>query len=1359
MTCVNPWRSFAALLVALLVGLVLPAAHAAQSKVVKHGISAGTFIITCAPNDYNNSNVTNTLGISINDFRPGNYDRADLNVQIGPVLDDVTNGILIASVAENGRNNGLASTNNTFPSCAIHDTSTTQFRICTFVDYVNASGAYAAGAATEYNVNVAGAWFPYTKYIGGLARNSTRLNGGTDDLLVGSPLVVWGTQFVELGIPDGAGGFASGGGTFKLDLMSLGINSQTDGILLVNHGKDEGNFALSQAQSDGTWKMFVHDHGTTSASSYEQDPIAFVYIPRTNTDVVSGKFNGDGSIAMYSGSSPQFTVTPGSSGRWTLKMNDYAATNGVLIVSCEGGGTYNLDNIVSYQVSADGQTWQIQSRDTPADGLQTPYALINGVASPEPVCSFVFVPAPLLGFTVTPTNNLVTTESGGTATFTVALNAKPTDNVTNSIASSDTTEGTVSTSELVFTPANWYLPQTVTVTGADDTDVDGEVVYKIIIGAGVSPDARFNGLKPDDVEVLNVDNEAGITINKSRLITTESGGTDTFTVVLNTAPTDDVTIGLSSTDTTEGTVSPASLTFTSGNWSTPQTVTVTGVDDTVVDGDVTYTITTAPATSADSIYNGVKALDVSVINLDNDVAGFTASPSGGLTVSETGTTVDFTVVLKAQPAADVTVSFTSSDTTEGTVSPASRTFTPANWSTPQSFTLTGVDDFISDGTVAYTLNGTASSADAGYNGLTLAVSAQTLDNEALLTLPSGPLYYGIGLPGLGIDGAATVVDTSHANYDSGSLMVALTVNGTSSDRLEIRNTGTDAGQIAISGSTVSYGGTAIGTYSGGVGTSPLVIAFNDASSPDAAQALVRNITYRNVTNTPALEPRTAVVTLADGVGGTSAASKQIVVSELHVCDFQEGKDAGFGSYTGTKDCEILAIVPSGSYPLGSVAAGIQLGRAAASVSGPDQEALLRFDSIIGTDPGQIPPGATIVQADLMLNLTASGAGSPLNRMLVPWDDPTTWDTFGSGIPLDDVVAATSPYSYFGIAPSLGGSTGIGQMRVSVLPDVQAWANGTNNYGWVMPAWAAGQSKTAFSPSEAVNVADRPRLYVTWLPTQATIKTTSFRQGVNGYTGMTDTRIRQGAPNTTYATITSVFPDYEVTSGLEDNEQAFMRFDNIVGTGASQIPPGAKIHAAILDLNSIVGNGPGDGATINRMLIPWTDTTATWNFFVEGVVADGVEAAAVPTATAGNETLDPNVTGNTEFDMTADVQLWANGAASNYGWVFLPWPYGGDGWGINTSEAATVGYRPQLRVYYSYSAPVLLTPVVIGSPATSVQVKFAGDIGKTYEVVRRAAVNTGSWTYLGDATVDEGGTATYVDNSPLTEGAFYWVRTK
>jgi len=124
---------------------------------------------------------------------------------------------------------------------------------------------------------------------------------------------------------------------------------------------------------------------------------------------------------------------------------------------------------------------------------------------------------------------------------------------------------------------------------------------------------------PKFIELLPAVQEPGITVSPtSGLVTTEGGGTDTFTVRLNAEPTADVAIGLSSSDTSEGLVSPSSLTFDSGNWSIPQTVTVTGANDPDIDGDVAYTILTAAALSADSEYNGMDADDVTVTNLDDD---------------------------------------------------------------------------------------------------------------------------------------------------------------------------------------------------------------------------------------------------------------------------------------------------------------------------------------------------------------------------------------------------------------------------------------------------------------------------------------------------------------------------------------------------------------------------------------------------------------------------------------------------------------------------------------------------------------------------------------------------------------------
>src|SRR4030095_12012285 len=100
--------------------------------------------------------------------------------------------------------------------------------------------------------------------------------------------------------------------------------------------------------------------------------------------------------------------------------------------------------------------------------------------------------------------------------------------------------------------------------------------------------------------------------------------------VLNSQPTADVVIPVASSDPTEGVASTASLTFTVARWNVPQTVTVTGADGRVDDGDVAYSILLGAAASADANYAGMNAADVALLNTDDDAAGITVTPMAGL---------------------------------------------------------------------------------------------------------------------------------------------------------------------------------------------------------------------------------------------------------------------------------------------------------------------------------------------------------------------------------------------------------------------------------------------------------------------------------------------------------------------------------------------------------------------------------------------------------------------------------------------------------------------------------------------------------------------------------------------------------
>ena len=349
-----------------------------------------------------------------------------------------------------------------------------------------------------------------------------------------------------------------------------------------------------------------------------------------------------------------------------------------------------------------------------------------------------WVPLVAPGITVSPAGALSITEAGSGGTYNVKLAAKPSGGVKVRVASNNTdvtvnkSGGTAGSSQdLSFTASNWNTNQAITVKAVNDSDQADEsatLTYSIVTANTVSD---YDGVGSVTRTVNVTDNDrAGILTGTVSGQATEAGGLATFTVKLGPKqPTADVTIAVSSGDTTEGTVSPSSLTFTTMNWNATQTVTVTGKDDVVVDGNPSYAITLNPS-SADNDYNGLSDVTVSMTTTDDDTAGITTGAVSGQ-ATEAGGTAMFTVKLDTQPAADVTIAVSSGDTTEGTVSPSSLTFTMGNWNTTQEVTVTGKDDDVDDGNPSYaiTLN-PAAPGDTLYNGLgDVTVSMTTTDDD------------------------------------------------------------------------------------------------------------------------------------------------------------------------------------------------------------------------------------------------------------------------------------------------------------------------------------------------------------------------------------------------------------------------------------------------------------------------------------------------------------------------------------------------------------------------------------------------------------------------------------------------------
>ncbi|NJN66353.1 MAG: DUF11 domain-containing protein [Chloroflexaceae bacterium] len=127
---------------------------------------------------------------------------------------------------------------------------------------------------------------------------------------------------------------------------------------------------------------------------------------------------------------------------------------------------------------------------------------------PEPVTVTVLEEDSSILLLVSPTEGLVTSEDGGADHFTVRMTRRPTDTVVIGLRSSDPGEGTVEPEFLMFNTVNWNETRTVTVTGVDDTEADGDIPYTIqTISDTTTTDPTFFGFDPQDVAVVNQDDE------------------------------------------------------------------------------------------------------------------------------------------------------------------------------------------------------------------------------------------------------------------------------------------------------------------------------------------------------------------------------------------------------------------------------------------------------------------------------------------------------------------------------------------------------------------------------------------------------------------------------------------------------------------------------------------------------------------------------------------------------------------------------------------------------------------------------------------------------------------------------------
>jgi hypothetical protein len=428
----------------------------------------------------------------------------------------------------------------------------------------------------------------------------------------------------------------------------------------------------------------------------------------------------------------------------------------------------------------------------------------------------------------------------------------------------------------------------------------------------------------------------------------------------------------------------------------------------------------------------------------------------------------------------------------------------------------------------------------------------------------------------------------------------------------------------------------------------------------------------------------------------------IAAAQVVTTSFQNGADG----YTGTFDRRIgerfedeVDGISTQNYFLD----GFQPNQAS-----PDTQGLLRFDNIIGSDPGQIPSGATILSAELIVTTSLVGnaqTGGPYGvaALLQPFDSTTSY--FSDFSTTTDLVSrgawwqdgtATRPVGGYGRQHP--GSTD----SANVTSLVQSWVNGVPNNGLVVQA---GLSDSIF---EAANTGDgwsirttgyplsdtRPMLTVSY--TTNPVQMNTFQDGTADYNDTTMAIVRSGTnamiediadldrPEITEdgATLEQTFLDGVIFTDIAGNtnsvdDLALLKFGNVFGTEPGQAPidvPVARAWAVITTGDSNTSAQTSGPYSAHTMLRPWDMTSLHSSFgAVNGLqVGDGDIGPAL-------DSLGGFIRGSEVwFDVTGYLEGVRTGATDNG--IAIQANNTADGWQIHTNGSTTTDARPRLVVY-------------------------------------------------------------------------------
>ncbi len=469
---------------------------------------------------------------------------------------------------------------------------------------------------------------------------------------------VEGTDYTEVGAVSITiqADAASGSGTFTLTPADDKIDDDAESLTIEGSVTGETGVTVSPAS------IAIDDNDdaptgiTLSAAPSTVAENAATAAKITVTATVTGGTTYDEETTV--------TVTVGAADDTATSGEDYAAVTSFDIDIPAGAasaeGSFSLDP-TDDAIAEESETLTVSGASGSLKVTDTEVTITDDEATPT--ATLALSPA-----TINESGN------GNVSTVTATLNRASSQDLTLTVsAGAGVTLG--ANKVLTIDAGETASEGTVTLT-AEDNDVDAadlEVTVSATASGGngvANPADRTLTVRDDDARGVTVapkslsvrETDDGTTTNKEE-------HKNTYTVVLDSEPAaGTVTIAIESADTKAATVSPANLIFNTTNWSTAQTVTVTGVDDDIDNiGDKrTASVTHAVSTTGND-YAALESADPVEVTITDDDGAPAVSVANASAVTEgddpaTTTAMTFTVTLSTESGKAVTVPYSLSGT-------------------------------------------------------------------------------------------------------------------------------------------------------------------------------------------------------------------------------------------------------------------------------------------------------------------------------------------------------------------------------------------------------------------------------------------------------------------------------------------------------------------------------------------------------------------------------------------------------------------------------------------------------------------------------------------------------------------------